>query len=61
MENVNVLKKAIDTLERANSVLEYQKRICYPKDYDEITEKITRNNSMILDYLYRISKIEKNG
>ena len=60
MENVNVLRKAVDTLERANSVLEYQKRICYPKDYDEITEKITRNNSMILDYLYRISKIEKN-
>lgn len=61
MENVNVLRKAVDTLERANSVLEYQKRICYPKDYNKITEKITRNNSMILDYLYRISKIEKNG
>ena len=31
------------------------------KDYDDITKKITKNNSMILDYLYRISKIEKNG
>ena len=61
MENVNVLRKAVDTLERANTVLEYQKRIYNPKDYDKITEKITRNNSMILDYLYRISQIEKNG
>ena len=61
MENVNVLRKAVDTLVRANSILEYQKRIYNPKDYDKITEKITRNNSMILDYLYRISKIEKNG
>ena len=58
MENVNVLRKAVDTLERANTVLEYQKRK-YPQDYDDITKKITRNNSMILDYLYRISKIEK--
>lgn len=60
MENVNVLRKAVDSLERANNVLEYQKRICYQKDYDDITKKITKNNSMILDYLYRISKIEKN-
>lgn len=58
MENVNVLRKAVDTLERANSVLEYQRRK-YPQDYDDITKKITKNNSMILDYLYRISKIEK--
>ena len=61
MENVNVLRKAVDTLVRANSILEYQKRIYNPKDYDKITEKITRNNSMILDYLYRISKIEKKN
>ena len=61
MENINVLRKAVDTLLRANSILEYQKRIYNPKDYDKITEKITRNNSMILDYLYRISQIEKNG
>ena len=33
----------------------------YPKDYDDITKKITKNNSMILDYLYRISQIEKNS
>lgn len=59
MENVNVLRKAVDTLERANSILEYQRRK-YPQDYDDITKKITKNNSMILDYLYRISKIEKN-
>lgn len=59
MENVNVLRKAVDTLETSNNILEYQRRK-YPKDYDKITEKITRNNSMILDYLYRISKIEKN-
>lgn len=39
MENVNVLRKAVDTLERANNILEYQKRTYYPKDYDEITEK----------------------
>lgn len=58
MENVNVLIKAVDTLETSNNILEYQRRK-YPKDYDKITEKITRNNSMILDYLYRISKIEK--
>lgn len=58
MENVNVLRKAVDTLETSNNILEYQRRK-YPKDYDKITEKITRNNSMILDYLYRISKIEK--
>lgn len=25
MENVNVLRKAVDTLERANNILEYQK------------------------------------
>lgn len=61
MENVNVLRKAVDTLERANNILEYQKRTYYPKDYDDITKKITKNNSMILDYLYRISKLEKNG
>lgn len=60
MENVNVLRKAVDTLERANSILEYQRRK-YPQDYDDITKKITKNNSMILDYLYRISQIEKNG
>lgn len=60
MENVNVLRKAVDTLERSNSILEYQRRK-YPHDYDDITKKITKNNSMILDYLYRISKIEKNG
>lgn len=60
MENVNVLRKAVDTLERANNILEYQRRK-YPQDYDDITKKITKNNSMILDYLYRISKIEKNG
>lgn len=60
MENVNVLRKAVDTLERANSILEYQRRK-YPQDYDDITKKITKNNSMILDYLYRISKIEKNA
>lgn len=59
MENVNVLRKAVDTLERANSILEYQRRK-HPQDYDDITKKITKNNSMILDYLYRISKIEKN-
>lgn len=59
MENVNVLRKAVDTLERANSILEYQRRK-YPQDYDDITKKITKNNSMILDYLYRISQIEKN-
>lgn len=58
MENVNVLRKAVDTLERANSILEYQRRK-YPQDYDDITKKITKNNSMILDYLYRISQIEK--
>ena len=59
MENVNVLRKAVDTLKRANSILEYQRRK-HPQDYDDITKKITKNNSMILDYLYRISKIEKN-
>lgn len=59
MENVNVLRKAVDTLEASNDILEYQRRK-YPKDYDDITKKITKNNSMILDYLYRISKIEKN-
>ena len=53
MENVNVLKKAIDTLEASNDILEYQRRK-YPQDYDDITKKITKNNSMILDYLYRI-------
>ena len=60
MENVNVLRKAVDTLERANSILEYQRRK-HPQDYDDITKKITKNYSMILDYLYRISQIEKNG
>lgn len=59
MENVNVLRKAVDTLEASNDILEYQRRK-YPQNYDNITKKITRNNSMILDYLYRISKIEKN-
>ena len=60
MENVNVLRKAVDALERSNDILDYQRRK-YPKDYDGITKKITKNNSMILDYLYRISQIEKNG
>lgn len=60
MENVNVLRKAIDTLEASNDILEYQRRK-YPNDYDKLTERITKNNSMILDYLYRISQIEKNG
>ena len=59
MENVNVLRKAVDALESSNDILEYQRRK-YPKDYDGITKKITKNNSMILDYLYRISQIEKN-
>ena len=53
--------KEKDTFERANNIKKKKKRTYYPKDYDKITEKITRNNSMILDYLYRISKIEKNG
>ena len=59
MENVNVLRKAIETLETSNDILSYQRRK-YSKDYDDITKKITKNNSMILDYLYRISQIEKN-
>lgn len=60
MENVNVLRKAVDALENSNDILDYQRRK-YPQDYDDITKKITKNNSMILDYLYRISQIEKNG
>lgn len=60
MENVNVLRKAIDTLAASNDILEYQRRK-YPQDYDDFTKKITKNYSMILDYLYRISQIEKNG
>lgn len=60
MENVNVLRKSVDALENSNDILDYQRRK-YPQDYDDITKKITKNNSMILDYLYRISQIEKNG
>ena len=60
MENVNVLRKAVDALESSNDILDYQRRK-YPQDYDGITKKITKNNSMILDYLYRISQIEKNS
>ena len=41
MENVNVLRKAIDTLAASNDILEYQRRK-YPQDYDDITKKITK-------------------
>ena len=38
MENVNVLRKAIDTLAASNDILEYQRRK-YPQDYDDFTKK----------------------
>ena len=62
MENVKTLKKAIDLLKQRNQMLEASKiRAMHDRKLTlvgNIQRMISKNTSMILDFEFRLSKIE---
>jgi hypothetical protein len=56
MVNKNVLEKAIEVLTNTNSTLTNKlKEIANKKEKEKIKNEIKRNQSMILDYQFRIN------
>lgn len=64
MENVIIIKKAIDLLKQRNQMLEASKiKAMQNRDFTlfgNIQKMINQNSSMILDFEFRVSKMEHN-
>lgn len=64
MESVIIIKKAIDLLKQRNQMLEVSKiKAIGDRDFTlsgNIQKMINQNDSMILDFEFRISKMEHN-
>ena len=62
MENLIIIKKAIELLKQRNQMLEASKiKAMQNRDFTlfgNIQRMISQNSSMILDFEFRISKIE---
>lgn len=64
MENVKTIKKAIELLKQRNQMLEASKiKAIGGRDFTlfgNIQRMINQNDSMILDFEFRVSKMEHN-
>ena len=64
MENVKTIKKAIELLKQRNQMLEASKiKAIGDRDFTlfgNIQRMINQNDSMILDFEFRVSKMEHN-
>ena len=54
MATKGVLTSAVDKLERANMALRQKLSTVHDKDKENVLKEIARNDSMILDYQFRL-------
>ena len=54
MATKGILTSAVDKLERANMALRQKLSTVHDKDKENVLKEIARNESMILDYQFRL-------